>query len=275
MSAQGRQITVNDIQLNVIIEGSGPDVILLHGFPDSAYVWRKQIPALVQGGFRVIAPDLRGCGDSEAPVGKRHYTINAIIGDILELMSSLNIPKASVVAHDWGANIGWFLASRYPQLVESYVALSVGHTLAYRKAGPAQMLRAWYAALFLLPGISEAIIKASNWRFLRKITNDHTEIDHWIETLSRPGRLTAGINWYRANAVTMLTADVPRVTVPCLGIWSNGDSFLTEQQMLNSARYCDGPWQYQRIVDAGHWIPLDAPEALNRILLSYLRRSHS
>lgn len=273
MNLQGRKIRVNDISLNVVIEGSGPDVILLHGFPDSAFVWRNQIPALVQGGFRVIAPDLRGCGDSEAPIGKKHYTIDAIISDIQGLMSALDITRASVVAHDWGANIGWFLTSRYPQRVDRYVALSVGHTVAYRRAGPAQMLRAWYAALFLLPGIAETVCKALNWRFLRKISNNHTEVEHWIETLSRPGRLTAGINWYRANAVTMLSADVPRVKVPCMGVWSSGDGFLTEQQMMNSARYCDGPWQYQRIVGAGHWIPLDAPEALNRILLTFLRQT--
>lgn len=275
MRVQGRQLTVNDIRLDVIIEGNGPDVILLHGFPDSSSVWRHQIPALVQGGFRVVAPDLRGCGDSEAPVGKNNYTIDAIIADILGLMSCLEISKASIVAHDWGANIGWFLASRYPQRVQSYTALSVGHTLAYRKAGPSQMLRAWYAALFLLPGIAETIFKAWNWRFLRKITNYHSEMDRWIEMLSRPGRLTAGMNWYRANAVSMLTADVPRVKVPCMGVWSSGDGFLTEKQMMNSARYCDGPWQYHRIVHAGHWIPLDAPETLNRILLSYLQQFHS
>lgn len=274
MSLSGQHITVNDIRLKVVIEGRGPDVILLHGFPDSAYVWRHQIPALAQAGFRVIAPDLRGCGDSDAPVGKQHYTIDVILGDILGLMFELGIAKASVVGHDWGANIGWFLAGRYPQRVERYAALSVGHTLAYRKAGPAQMVRAWYAALFLLPGIAEAVFKAFNWRFLRKISNNHPEVDQWIATLAPPGRLTAAINWYRANAVTMLTADVPRVTVPCLGVWSSGDGFLIERQMLNSARYCDGPWQYQRLTDAGHWIPLDAPETLNRILVSYLKQTY-
>lgn len=270
MSLRGQDITVGGIRLNVVIEGRGPDVILLHGFPDSAQVWRHQISALAAAGFRVIAPDLRGCGDSEAPRGKGCYSIDAIIGDILGLMSHLGINKASVIAHDWGANIGWIFASRYPERVERYMALSVGHTKAYRKSGPRQVLRAWYAALFLLPVVAEIIFSAFNWRFLRKISNNHPETDYWIRNLSRPGRLTAGLGWYRDNAIAMLALDVPAVRVPCMGVWSGADSFLMEKQMLDSAKYVDAPWQYRRIVGVGHWMQLDAPALLNQILLDYL-----
>lgn len=272
MSGHGTEIRVNGISLHVIIEGGGPDVILLHGFPDSASVWRHQIPALAAAGFRVIAPDLRGCGDSEAPTGRGSYAIDNIVADILGLMSQLGIGKASFIAHDWGANIGWILASRHPEKVDRYVALSVGHTKAYRFAGLGQIRRAWYAALFLLPA-AEIIFSAFKWRFLRWISNGHPETGHWIKNLSRPGRLTAGLGWYRDNAIAMLTKDVPVTQVPCMGIWSSADRFLTEKQMMDSAKYVDGPWQYRRIVGIQHWMQLDAPELLNKILLDYLSQT--
>ncbi len=272
MDLHASQIRINNILLNVTIEGTGPDVILLHGFPDSSYVWRNQIPALAAAGFRVIAPDLRGCGDSEAPQGRGAYAIDAIIADILALMAHLGIGKASIIAHDWGANIGWIFASRHPEKVDRYVALSVGHTKAYRYAGIRQVQRAWYAALFLLP-VAETIFSAMNWRFLRWISNGHPETDHWIRNLSRPGRLTAGLGWYRDNSVSMLTEDVPMTRVPCMGVWSSADRFLTEKQMMDSAKYVDAPWQYRRIVGIQHWMQLDAPQLLNKILVDYLRQT--
>jgi len=77
MNRTGQMIETNGIRLNVMIQGEGPDVLLLHGFPDSAYLWRKQIPTLVEAGYRVIAPDLRGSGDSDAPEGKSNYTLES------------------------------------------------------------------------------------------------------------------------------------------------------------------------------------------------------
>ncbi|PKL38444.1 MAG: hypothetical protein CVV44_11195 [Spirochaetae bacterium HGW-Spirochaetae-1] len=271
MDLSSQFLTINGIRLKVVIEGNGPDVILLHGFPDSSQVWRNQIPALASAGFRVIAPDLRGCGESDAPTGKKCYSVDAIISDIIELMRQLGIQKTRLVGHDWGANIGWIFTSCHPGLVDRYVALSVGHTLAYRRSGLRQVMRAWYAALFLVPGISEAAFRAFNWRFLRKISNDHPETEQWIENLSRPGRLTAGLRWYRDNTITMLTMKVPKIKVPCMGIWSDRDAFLTEKQMLDSEKYMDAPWLYERIENVGHWMQMDAPDLINQLLKRYLK----
>lgn len=270
MKLNYQYILINGIHLKVVIEGRGPAIILLHGFPDSSEVWRSQIPFLAGAGFQVIAPDLRGCGDSDAPTEKGCYSIDNIMNDIIELMNHLGISKTTIVGHDWGANIGWIFASRYPERVNRYIALAVGHTMAYRKSGLRQVLRAWYAALFLVPVAAEIVFKADNWRFLRKISNNHTETEQWIKNLSRPGRLTAGLRWYRDNAVTMLTLKVPDIAVPCMGIWSDGDSFLTEKQMLDSEKYVKGPWEYKRIESVGHWMQMDAPEQINNIIKRYL-----
>jgi pimeloyl-ACP methyl ester carboxylesterase len=269
MSLKGQSIKINNLNFNVVIEGKGSPVILLHGFPDSAYVWREQIKALSQKGYQVIAPDLRGTGDSEAPRERKKYGVDIICSDVVTLMDYLGIEKAAVIGHDWGAVTGWVFAGNYPQRVKCYVALSVGHPKAYR-SNLEQLLRAWYTVLFQLPYIAEKSLRAFDWSLLHKLTNNHPEAGHWIKDMSREGRLSAALNWYRANEVHMLFGAFPRITVPVLGIWSADDIFLSEKQMLLSAKYVDAPWSYERIEGSGHWIPLDAPERLSNILIDYL-----
>jgi pimeloyl-ACP methyl ester carboxylesterase len=273
MSLKGQSIKINNLKFNVVIEGKGSPVILLHGFPDSAYLWREQIKFLSQKGYQVIAPDLRGTGDSEAPPERKKYGIDIICSDIVALMDYLGIKKASVIGHDWGAVAGWVFAGKYPERVKCYVALSVSHPRAYR-SNLEQLLRGWYTVLFQIPCIAEKSIRAFDWFMLRKLTNNHPEAGHWIKDMSREGRLSAALNWYRANEIHMLFGDFPRIKVPVLGIWSTGDIFLSEKAMLLSARYVDAPWSYERIEGSRHWIPLDAPKHLNNILIDYLARNN-
>jgi pimeloyl-ACP methyl ester carboxylesterase len=266
---KGQILEVNGIRLNMFIEGNGPDVILLHGFPDSALVWRHQIPALVQAGYRVIVPDLRGSGESEAPTGKAGYKLDVLVKDVICLMDCLGIEKAKLVGHDWGAILGWFVAIEHPERIDRYVAMSVGHPVSYRKGGFDQKVRSWYALAFQIPVLPEVITKSFRWAFMRLLTRNHPEISNWIEDKGRPGRLTAGINWYRANMMRMLFGRTDHVKVPVLGIWSDGDYFLTENQMKMSSLYVDAPWRYERIENATHWVQVDVPERLNRMLIDY------
>jgi pimeloyl-ACP methyl ester carboxylesterase len=271
MSLKGQTIEVSGIRFNVVIQGNGPDVVLLHGFPDSGHLWRNQIPALVKEGYRAIVPDLRGCGDSDAPVGKANYTIDSLIKDVTGLMDHLGIKRAAVVGHDWGAILGWFLAIEHPERVDRYVALSVGHPTAYKKAGIEQKLRSWYAVAFQFPVIPGIMSRSFNWLLFRVLAQNHPEMGRWIEDKSRLGRLTAGINWYRANFTRMLFGSVGHAKVPVFGIWSTGDIYLTERQMKMSTLYVDAPWRYERIENSSHWIPLDASERLNTLLIEYLK----
>ena len=272
MSIKGQTIEVSGIRFNVYIEGNGPAVVLLHGFPDSAHLWRNQIPALVKEGYRAIAPDLRGCGETDAPVGKNNYTLDKLINDVTGLMDHLGIKHAAVVGHDWGAILGWFLAIEHPERVDRYVALSVGHPTAFNRAGIEQKLRSWYAVAFQFPVIPEIMSKSFNWLLFRVLAQNHPEMGCWIEDKSRPGRLTAGMNWYRANFTRMLFGSVGHAKVPVFGIWSTGDIYLTERQMKMSTLYVDAPWRYERIENSSHWIPLDASERLNTLLIEYLKQ---
>jgi len=272
VSIKGKTLRINGIDINVAVEGEGPAVFLLHGFPDSNALWRDVMPALVQAGYQVIAPDQRGFGASDAPRGVKQYRMATIASDAIAVLDALDIPKAHLVAHDWGAVIGWLLAGEHGDRFYSYTALSVGHPAAYRTGGWEQKRKSWYAVFFLLRGIPEAVMKAWNWAAFRKLMRHHPETEHWIDDLARPGRLTAGINWYRANIVTLFTADFSRVSIPVMGVWSADDLALAEDQMINSKQYVDNSFRYERVDDCSHWISLDKPQSVTALLLNFFEQ---
>ncbi len=158
---------MNGIELNVVIAGEGPDILLVHGFPDDHAVWRRQIPVLVAAGFRVIALDTRGCGDSEIPPHVEDYRVEQLVADLVGLLDALGIEKVRLVAHDWGAAQGWYLAIRHPDRVERYIALSVGHPAAYAHGGLEQKLRGYYVLVIQLRGLIEFLAVRFNWLLFR------------------------------------------------------------------------------------------------------------
>jgi pimeloyl-ACP methyl ester carboxylesterase len=267
-------IEVNGLRFHVVEYGSGPPVVLLHGFPDSSYLWRNQIPALVGAGYRAIAPDLRGFGASDKPEAVEAYALPLLLSDVTSILDKLGADRARVIAHDWGAALGWLLAGMYPDRVERFAALSVGHMNSFAAAGIEQREKSWYMLLFQFRGIAEEALCRNEWRLFRDWARDHAEAEQWISSLSRPGALTAGLNWYRANvAPAMLFADptpFPSVAVPTLGVWSSGDAYLTEEQMARSKEHVTGTWRYERVEGASHWLQLDRPERLNQILIDFL-----
>ena len=269
-------VSVNGLSFHVVDEGSGPPVLLLHGFPDSSALWRHQIPALVDAGHRVIAPDLRGLGASDRPEGVAEYAMPHLIGDLVGLLDALGVERADVVGHDWGAGIGWTLASVVPQRVQRYVALSVGRSADYF-ADMRQREMSWYMLLFLFEGVAEEALRRDDWALLRAWMRDPVDIERYVADLSRPGALTAALNYYRANLPVEVLAGLaarpalPPVSCPVLGVWSDGDIGCGEAQMVASERHVTGPWRYHRVAGAGHWIPLDAPEELAALLVDFLR----
>jgi pimeloyl-ACP methyl ester carboxylesterase len=271
---RSHRIELNGLHFRVVEDGSGPPVLLLHGFPDSSYLWRKQIPALVGAGYRTIAPDLRGFGESDKPEEVDAYALPLLLGDVIGMLDKLNVDRARVVAHDWGAALGWLLAGMYPERVERLVVLSVGHMNSFVDAGIEQREKSWYMLLFQFRGIAEEVVRRHDWRLFREWTRGHAEVEHWIADLSRPGALTAGLNWYRANVgpETLLAEPVPfpSIAAPTLGVWSSKDAYLTEGQMARSKEYVTGPWRYERMEGASHWLQLDQPEPLNRLLVDFL-----
>ncbi len=271
MEYEKRRLSVNGIDMNVVVAGQGPDVLLVHGYPDTHHVWRKQIPALVAAGYRVIAPDTRGCGDTEISPARSDYQVRNLVADLVGLLDVLGIAKTRVVAHDWGAGICWQLAIHHPERVDRYVALSTGHPGAYVRGGFEQKLKGYYTLLFQIPGFAELLLRGGNWWGFRTMTAYPEEAPQWISQQSRPGRLRAGLNYYRANWRMFLGSGSPRCKVPVLGVWSSGDRFLAEGQMKDSANFVDAPFRFARIEGANHWLQLSGAEQFNPLLLDYLK----
>lgn len=270
-----RVLRVNGIALNVLDAGSGPAVLLLHGFPDDHQVWRLQVPALVAAGYRVVAPDQRGCGDSELLPAVADYRLPLLVADIAALLDALGVDKVQLIAHDWGAVIGWQFVMAHPGRVRQYIALSVGHPRAYARGGLAQNLKGYYVALFQLRGIAESLLRAGGWLALRVLTGLPREAPQWIARLERPGRLTAALNYYRANLHLLWRKDYAPVKVPVTGIYSDGDRFLTRGQMRGSEAYCEAGFRCLELAGVGHWMTLEAPAQVNEILLRTLEKQHA
>jgi pimeloyl-ACP methyl ester carboxylesterase len=261
-----------DVGIEVFIEGpeDGRPVLFMHGWPDSHRLWRHQVAALSDAGFRTIAPDLRGFGDSDRPQQVEAYKLAHTVVDMVAVLDACAVDKAAVVCHDWGAVAGWGLTGFVPDRVERLVALSVGHPKAFIDAGFAQRMRSLYMLLFNIPVVAEEWFK----RFGDDMLASHPDREAVIAEQKRPGAMTAGFGWYRANASprTLISPppELPPVRCPVMGVWSSRDIALTEAQMTGSEKYVEGPWRYERLEGASHWMQLDAPDDVNRLLLDFL-----
>jgi pimeloyl-ACP methyl ester carboxylesterase len=266
-------VDVNGTNIHVEVTGEGRPVVLLHGFPDSGRMWAPQAAALAAAGFRAIVPDLRGYGRSDKPADVGAYAVPFLAGDVLGVLDHLGIERAHVVGHDWGAAVAWAIASLAPDRVDHLVALSVGFPGSFADAGWAQREKSWYMLLFQFAGIAEQWLTDDGWANFRS-WSQHPDADGVIADLERDGSLTPGLNWYRANlgpeTLVGPRLELPPVQAPTMGIWSTGDIALLEQQMTGSERFVQGPWRYERIAGVGHWIPIEAPDRLNQLLLDFL-----
>ena len=241
-AAQSRMVEVGGVRLHVEDHGSGTPVLLIHGWPDSGYLWRNQIPFLAGHGFRVIVPDMRGFGRSDRPAAVADYALRNVVGDVAGILGALGVRAAHVVGHDWGAAVAWFTAMFLPDRVMKLAVLSVGHPRAPRTIRQHEM--AWYQLLFQFEGIAEATIQFDDWAWLREFSRGDGDLERYIEDLSRPGALTASLNWYRANLAPRMPGNPPRlppVTAPTLGIWSTDDHYLDGERMERSGACVTGP----------------------------------
>jgi pimeloyl-ACP methyl ester carboxylesterase len=268
-------VATNDgLTLHVRVVGEGSPVVLLHGFPDSSHLWRNQVPALVAAGHRVIAPDLRGFGESDKPQEAEAYRITSSAADVLAILDALGHERAHVVGHDWGGALAWVVAGLHAERVERLVALSVGHPNT-QVPSVEQREKSWYMLWFQFERVAEELLPRDDWKLLREWTRGNGDVDRYVEDLARPGALTAGLNWYRANVSPYRELQprrpFPPIAAPTLGLWSSRDDYLLEGPMLASGAHVTGGWRYERIDGASHWLQLDAAERVNELLVEFLR----
>ncbi len=263
---------VNGVGIEYEVTGTGRPVILLHGFPDSGRVWRHQVPALVAAGFQVIVPDLRGYGKSDKPSDVASYAMPLLLADVIGVLDDLGVERAHVVGHDWGAAIAWAVATFYPQRVDHLAVLSVGHPSAFAAAGFAQREKSWYMLLFQFQDVAERWLSDNEWANFRAWAR-HPDADEVIAELAA-GSLTPGLSWYRAivppESLLAPRLELPPVAAPTMGVWSSGDIALTEAQMTGSGERVSGEWRYEVLPEVGHWMQLEAPDAVNALLTDFL-----
>jgi pimeloyl-ACP methyl ester carboxylesterase len=274
-------ITLKSVRLHTASAGQGSPVVLLHGFPEFWYSWRKQIPTLAENGYEAIAPDLRGYNESSHPPGVAEYRAKLIVQDIAELIRTLPEQRAFVVGHDWGGVIAWRLAALHPELVRKLVILNAPHPAHYRRTlgtNPMQWLRSSYAGFFQLPYLPERLISAGDLALLERVFRRETkhadaftadDIAQYKQAMRRG--LTEPLNYYRA--ATRYPADLfgppQEISVPTLVIWGERDPYLSVQLSRGLEHYVRD-LRIKRLPDIGHWVQNDAAEEVNGLLLDFL-----
>lgn len=285
MQTEETFVETNGIKLHVIMAGpkDSPPVILLHGFPEFWYGWRKQIPVLAEAGFRVVVPDQRGYNLSDKPKGVKANRLDILVADVLGLIDALGYDKVRLIGHDWGAIVAWALAIWHPERLLKLGIMNVPHPSVMMKSllkgDREQLRRSWYVFAFQIPWLPEFFLRRNDWRnavrVLRGSAKIHTfkneDIAEYKKSWSQPGAMTAMINWYRAivRHRPKMPED-PRVTVPTLMLWGKQDVALSHRMAQPSIDYCDDG-KLVSFEDATHWVQHDAADEVNHLLLEFLR----
>jgi pimeloyl-ACP methyl ester carboxylesterase len=281
-----RDLRVNGVRLHCVLEGKGPLVLLLHGFPQSSYAWRKQVPALA-GRFRVVAPDLRGYADSDKPPGVSDYRMPVLVDDIVGVIEQLGEERAHIVGHDWGGAIAWATAQTRPDAVGRLAVLNCPHPAPFRRAlrsWSPQLLRSWYIFFFQLPEIPEFFLLRDRAAFLerslrgnaiRPETFSEEDILEYRRALSVPGAATATLNYYRAvfrDALTRRTSDASTtIQAPTLLIWAENDFALGKELTNDMEGLFASDFRIEYVPNTSHWVMEERPELVNRLLMDFLR----
>jgi pimeloyl-ACP methyl ester carboxylesterase len=277
------RIEGDGVELHVARAGEGPPVILLHGFPEHWYSWRRQIAALADAGFSVYAPDMRGYNLSDKPVGRDAYHLRHLVADVAALVRATGRARAHVVGHDWGGIVAWTFAGQHPERLDKLVILNAPHLRIYleKVRRPPQMFRSWYVLFFQLPILPERALSAQDFRAVRDMFTHYParrgaftdeDVKQYIEALARPGALTAGLNYYRANlsSDSLEFARSAYTEAETLVIWGERDPALGTELLQGLERVAPRV-RVHRIPNVSHWVQNEAPEEVTDVLVGFLR----
>jgi pimeloyl-ACP methyl ester carboxylesterase len=251
----------------------GPAVLLLHGFPQHSGMWSAVVPALHRCGLRTIAPDQRGYCAGARPSDVESYRIAECVADALALLDAFGVDRAHVVGHDWGAVVGWHLASRHPDRVRTLTAISVPHPLALTAAmasDPDQQQRSAYIRLFRQEGKAEDVLLRDDAARLRAMFAP-VDGEPYVRPLLAPGALTAALNWYRAISRDD-NAGLGPVACPTTYLWSDGDIAIGRTAAQACPAHVSGEYEFVALPGVSHWAPDEVPEIVAETVLRRIGR---
>lgn len=281
-----RSIETNGVTLAVDDQGSGDAVVLLHGFPELAYSWRYQIPALVDAGYRAVSFDQRGYGASSKPPNVTDYSLEILVEDVIGLLDRLGIDKATVIGHDWGSIVGWTAAIVHPDRISRVVSLNVPYRGACVGFPTTDVIRDkladrfGYVLMFQDEGVVEAMFAADPGAWLRGIfsmvagnkdflTDDEFNV---FADAFRAGGVTGPVNWYRnidANAEKFASyLDAP-ISQPTLMLAADADPVLPVSLIDGMDRWVPDLTTFV-IEGSGHWTQQEQPGAVSEAIIEWL-----
>ncbi len=279
-------ITLRDLEANGMTfrcreaGTSGEPVILLHGFPETSHMWVELMPRLVEAGYRCLAPDQRGYSAGARPEGIENYKTELLAEDVAGLAKAWGVEgKFHLVAHDWGAGVGWRFVEAHPERLASWTSLSIPHPGSYGRAfreDPEQQEKSQYIIFFQEPGVAEAAMSADSWAMLRTVWGKSSpeEVEEYMATFTAPGAMTAALNWYRAafggGNLTDNAASEFKVSTPTLTIWGNQDSAVGRGTTVTHNSFMTGPNRFVEL-EAGHWLVQEQLETVSREVIAHLK----
>ncbi len=277
----------NGLRLHYVEQGEGPLMLLLHGFPEFWYSWRYQIPALSQY-FHVVAPDLRGYNDSDKPEGVHQYQFSYLVDDVMDLLRFFGQEKAIIVGHDWGGAIAWVFATRHPEATERLIVCSIPHLGVFRKMAAqgfvehyTALQRLFYIFFFRTPDVPERFFSKDEYVFFEayRLSNPNRftpeVIAEYKKAIGKPGALTAGLNYYRANLPPeVLVGEAPlleeKIVRPTLFIYGENEQVVSQSVAEWTREFVDAPFTFHSIPNCGHCVQQEEPELVNQYILQFL-----
>ncbi|CAO1653471.1 Fluoroacetate dehalogenase [Parasphingorhabdus sp. NYA22] len=278
-----QSVEANGLTFEVAKAGTGKKLALcLHGFPELHYSWRHQIPLLVEMGYKVWAPNLRGYGGSTKPDGVDSYRLNTLVQDVAALIDASGAEEVTLIAHDWGAIIAWHFAIKKIRPLTRLVIMNVPHPKCAQREMRHwyQLKKSWYIFFFQLPWLPEKMLGRDRAQPVKEAFSNmavdksrfpDSELQIYADAASRPGALRSMINYYRALLRTKDVREIGdgRVDVPTLMIWGEEDAAI-------DIRCTDGTEEWvpnlelHRLPGVSHWVQQEAPEKVNAILREWL-----
>ena len=276
-------VGANGQTFEVATAGDGKKLALcLHGFPELHYSWRHQIPLLVDLGYRVWAPNLRGYGGSSTPAGIDSYRLNTLVEDVAALIDASSAEEVTLIAHDWGAIIAWHFAINKVRPLTRLVIMNVPHPQCARRELKHwhQLKKSWYIFFFQLPRLPEWLLGRNGAERVKRAFS-HMAVDKsrfpdedlqvYADAASRPGALRSMINYYRALLRTPDARQIGdgRVDIPTLMIWGEEDSAI-DIRCTEGTKEWVPDLELHRLPGVSHWVQQEAPEKVNAILREWL-----